>query len=145
MCKQKIPATKCYPSVHWTWDLSHLDRMLSLICSILTGVTFYCWIFLFLRCKASDANIANSVCLWKTQTDVRTQNSGNGKESECSEESNRLDWRKQTEDFLYNLENTWLNFLQKSKFFLIEKQYSSELLEFTITCCQEKCLSRVFP
>ena len=26
---KKNPATKCYQSDHWTWDLSHLDLMLS--------------------------------------------------------------------------------------------------------------------
>ena len=27
--KQKNPGTKCYPSEHWTWHISHLDLMLS--------------------------------------------------------------------------------------------------------------------
>ena len=29
MWKQKYPATKCYPSENWTWDLYLLDLMLS--------------------------------------------------------------------------------------------------------------------
>ena len=40
--------------------------MAEVVSSMLSGVTFYCWIFLFSRSKASDANIAtiaNFVCL----------------------------------------------------------------------------------
>ena len=55
---------------HWTWKAEFQG-------SILTGVTFYCWIF----CFASDANIvsfANFVCLWKTRIWTLPHSSANG-------------------------------------------------------------------
>ena len=43
--------------------------MAEVVSSMLSGVTFCSWIFLFSRSKAYDANVdifVNSVCSWKT-------------------------------------------------------------------------------
>ena len=37
--------------------------MAEILGSMLTGVTFYCWIFFFPHSKTSDANVANFVCV----------------------------------------------------------------------------------